>query len=455
MSLTTHLKITLSASACLLVALAVTPQVSQAVPSYARQTGLPCASCHTTYPELTAFGRDFKLNGYTMTGVQQIESARKGNEAGVKINEIPPISAMLTTSVTQISKTMPGTQNGDVSFPQEFSLFFAGEITPHMGSFVQVTYAQDSGNFDVDNTDIRYADHATFAGADAIYGVSVNNNPTVEDPWNSTPAWGFPFTSSPVAPTPSAGPMISALGQDVAGIGAYTMWNNHLYANVSLYRSAHHGDDILPHNANLDPDLTASTNTIKGLAPYWRLAWQQSFGSDNLEVGTFGMETKLYPEGVDGATDKYTDTALDAQYEHVMGGDMLTLRGSYIHEKQDLGSTYDGGAGSDNPSDELDTLNLNGSYHLGTTGAFSLGYFSTTGDTDATLYGDNTSGKPDSSGYILQATYLPWQNTQFTLQYTGYNKFDGSSSNYTSDPLIGVRDASDNDTLFLHAWLVW
>jgi hypothetical protein len=29
------------------------PGNAQAVPSYARQTGMPCAACHTTPPELT------------------------------------------------------------------------------------------------------------------------------------------------------------------------------------------------------------------------------------------------------------------------------------------------------------------------------------------------------------------------------------------------------------------
>jgi hypothetical protein len=436
-----------TAGACLLAVLSLVPQVSQAVPSFARQTGLACTSCHTTYPELTAFGRDFKMNGYTMTGARQIESSRDGTNAGVQINEVLPISAMLTASVTQTSKPQPGTQNGDVAFPQEFSVFFAGEITPHIGSFVQVTYAQDSGGFDVDNTDIRFADHTTLGGADTLYGITVNNSPSVEDPWNSTPTWGFPFTSSPVAPTPAASPLIGELGQDVAGIGGYTLWNSHLYADVSLYRSAHHGPDILP--------STASSNTINGLAPYWRLAWQQNIGDDSLEIGTFGMRTSLYPNGVSGLTDKYMDTALDAQYEHPMGKNMLTLRGSLLHEKQNLDRSF-ADTVSANTSNTLDALNLNGTYHLGSTVALSAGYFSTTGSTDSGLYAPNpldgsANGSPDSNGYILQATFLPWQNTQFALQYTGYNKFNGSSSNYDG----AGRNASDNNALFLHAWLVW
>jgi hypothetical protein len=38
-----------------------------AVPSFARQTGLSCNVCHTNPPELTAFGRNFKLKGYVLT----------------------------------------------------------------------------------------------------------------------------------------------------------------------------------------------------------------------------------------------------------------------------------------------------------------------------------------------------------------------------------------------------
>src|SRR5260370_16663943 len=40
---------------------------ARAVPSYSRQTGLPCSSCHYAPPELTPFGRTFKLEGYTFT----------------------------------------------------------------------------------------------------------------------------------------------------------------------------------------------------------------------------------------------------------------------------------------------------------------------------------------------------------------------------------------------------
>jgi len=40
---------------------------AQAIPSFARQTGMKCNECHTVFPELTPFGRLFKLGGYTFS----------------------------------------------------------------------------------------------------------------------------------------------------------------------------------------------------------------------------------------------------------------------------------------------------------------------------------------------------------------------------------------------------
>ena len=41
---------------------------AQALPSFARQTGQPCGTCHTDFPALTPYGRRFKLLGYTTGG---------------------------------------------------------------------------------------------------------------------------------------------------------------------------------------------------------------------------------------------------------------------------------------------------------------------------------------------------------------------------------------------------
>src|SRR5579864_8904985 len=64
---------------------------AHAVPSFAEQTGQPCQACHIGGfgPQLTPFGRAFKLGGYTM---------RVGDSF------TPPVSAMAVASFVNTQK---------------------------------------------------------------------------------------------------------------------------------------------------------------------------------------------------------------------------------------------------------------------------------------------------------------------------------------------------------------
>src|SRR6266704_5581929 len=77
---------------------------SWAVPSFARQTGMACAACHTVFPELTPFGREFKLNGYVLDNIKQIKGITLENRETLAINSLPPISLMLQISYTHTGK---------------------------------------------------------------------------------------------------------------------------------------------------------------------------------------------------------------------------------------------------------------------------------------------------------------------------------------------------------------
>jgi hypothetical protein len=422
------------------------------VASFARQTGLPCSSCHTTLPELTPLGRLFKLNGYTTTGIQQITSIGKGQQSGLNLNTWLPLSALFQVSFTSTNAPQPGTQNGDFEFPQAASLFLAGAMSSHAGGFIQVTYSGANDRFSWDNTDIRYANRTKVGGKELIYGLTLNNNPTVEDLWNDVPAWGFPFLTSDSAPTPAAGAVIDGgLAQDVAGLGAYAMLDGHLYGDFTAYRSEHLGG-VQP------PTGVGFVNNIHGIAPYWRVAWQQTNGNNYLEVGTYGIHVLTSPNTVVSPTDRYTDEAADLQWERVLptlNNDLLTVHSTFIHEDSNLVATF-GAAGATLPKHHLNTFRVDGIYHFGNKYAATAGTFVTKGTADAVLYppaavSGSANGDPKSHGYIFNFSYWPVQNIQLAAQYTGYIDFNGARTNYDGSG----RNASGNNSIYLVAWFVF
>jgi hypothetical protein len=418
------------------------------LPSYARQTGLACSACHYQFLTLTPFGRKFKLNGYTLTNLLSlVEKDSTTNGGRLSLSPFSMFSAMITGAMTHISDDIPDTQNDAVALPQELSGFLAGRIATKIGLFSQFTYAGADGAFGIDNVDIRFADKMTLGGStEMAYGFTLNNNPTVQDLWNTTPAWGFPFIGSEGAPGGAASTLIDGgLSQNVLGIGGYTMVGGLVYAEFSVYRSAFQGATA----------PSSTTGAIHGVAPYWRLALQKEWEHQYLMVGTFGLHTSLFPDVLTGPRNTYSDVGADAQFESSVGTGNVVVRGAWIHERQTLDATFAAGE-SANATNTLKELRLNASYYprqwLGVTG----GYFDTRGSTDAGLYAPNpvdgsATGSPKTNGFIGEVDLNPWENTRLGVQYTGYSNFNGGKTDYDGSG----RDASGNNTLYAFAWLAF
>src|ERR1700676_4973766 len=92
---------------------------AQAVPSYSRQTGLSCATCHFAPPELTPFGRKFKLEGYTFRTKAEVTDEKKDHNAALHLLEVFPLSVVFDTSYTARKSPQPATQNGNFQLTKE------------------------------------------------------------------------------------------------------------------------------------------------------------------------------------------------------------------------------------------------------------------------------------------------------------------------------------------------
>ena len=422
---------------------------AQALPSYARQTGQQCAACHNGFPELTPYGRLFKLNAFTFRG---------GN------SKLPAIATMWQAGFTHTQKDQPDGTTPHVGPNDNFSLqsasiFYGGAIDSSLGLgvFSQATYDSVGRNFAWDNAEIRWAKPTTLGG-ETVFGVSVNNSPTVTDLWNTTPAWRFPFITSGVAPGQSASTMIEdGFAQEVIGINAYAFWNRLVYVEIGGYHTLTRGIDSAMGVAASD------TSSIRGIAPYWRLAIQPQWGRSSLEIGTFGMAAAINPGRVTGfGTDHTTDIGFDTQYQFLSDMHSFSVQASWITENQSLTASQALG-NSSNSHNHMQSLNIKSSYYYKQTYGLTVGYFHTDGSSDAALYGGDspTYNSPNTTGWITELDYMPfnhggpafwpWLNMKIGLQYIYYEKFNGGKTNFDG----AGRNASDNNTFFLFDWIAF
>jgi hypothetical protein len=421
---------------------------ARAVPSFAVQTGQPCQACHVGGfgPQLTPFGREFKMRGYTTRSV----------------NWTVPVSAMAEGSYVSTAKGQPGGAapgygaNDNFSLDQ-FSIFLAGGLGSHLGAFIQTTYDGVAKAWHWDNLDVRAVTTATIKGMSAVFGVSVNNAPTVQDAWNTLPAWGYPYTSSALAPAPGAGPIIGSLAQNTLGVTGYVWLDSQFYIEAGGYQSP--GAGFLTH-AGIDP---TDPGSIAGTAPYARFAWQKNYGDRNFEVGAFALNVDINP-GLDmttGTTDRYTDLGLDASYQlFASHGNAFTANARYTHEQQDLRATQALG-GSANAHETLEDLRFDASYYWHNKVGLTVGAFDTWGSSDPVLYAANAIPRPNSSGLLFQLDGTPWGaggsplgprfNMRVGVQYTDYLSFNGAASDYDG---FG-RNAGDNNTFRVFTWIAY
>ena len=434
-----------------IVALALSTP-AKAVPSFARQTGQPCATCHTNFPELTPYGRRFKLGGYTATG-------------GTEPWEAPPIAAMVlpTFTKTKVQQDTPPTNTGgypdahvnDNFIMQQASLFYGGKIYDDLGAFIQGTYDKADQRTFLDNTDIRYTRTANIGGVDAIFGLTANNNPTVQDVWNTTPAWGFPYVGPTLAPafSPSGTQIEGSWAGTTIGTGAYAFLNDMLYLETSFYHPmsknmtgalgyacGYNADYIsnvqngwaplaypsvsgLPFPAwqpwTQNPQnytIACSSSTLANASPYWRVALEKNWGEHSLMIGAFGFYPAVLPGRIIGyGVDYYRDIGLDAQYQYISGVHALTLQLTRITEMQNLQGTYAQGiasqfiannnitniyglpvsggyAASSNPLNYLLSFKATAGYTWDRTLSAYVSYYHVSGSPDFTIYGNAMLG---------------------------------------------------------------
>lgn len=436
---------------------------ADALPSFAAQTGAPCAACHVGGfgPQLTPFGISFRANGYTWGGgdssfpytlLNVVVSPSYQTEAK---GQTPPPSGYGTNNFSNILGSGSG-----VFLAAGHS--FGGQWG--IGGFEQVGFLQAPGGPLIGSeatSDLAITKPFTLGNHSLLLGFHFNNTPGAGDPYNTLyNGFAFPYILPFIGPFPSASPAISALGTTVYGMSLYALYDNSLYAEAGLYQS---WSQSALNTMNI---AAPSLGTIAGGAPYFRLARQQSWGRNFLEVGGVLMNMPL--QNVPGALtasaqNQYLDWGLDATYQRTYGRNILAVTSNILFENQTLGASQAAGLSS-NRTNNLTQFRIAASYYWNNTYGATLAFTSTTGSSDPTLYAPapltgSANGSPNSQAIIAQVDWTPfgtdtshagypWLNVRVGLQYTAYLSFNGGSTNYDGSG----RNASDNNTLLLFTW---
>jgi hypothetical protein len=405
---------------------------AQAVPSYARQTGQDCVACHIGAfgPQLTPFGVKFKLGGY-------VDSDGKSGKI--------PLSGMVIADYNRYKEAnAEDPEQMDTKSKTglaEASLFLAGKLTDHLGSFVQVTHNGVAHETSIDQADLRYADTITLSGQEALVGVSVNNNPTVQDPFNTLAVWSFPYTGSDRTTGPGVDTVGAGTEQRVIGVNAYTLLNDSIYAELGLYNT------ISPSIQSRLGLTAAGGQELGGMgnAPYWRLAYFKDLRTQAWNVGVHGFNGSLKDRATGDLNAKFNDFGVDGSYQFLGNRQhVVTVNGSYLRERvTTLGDEGD-------VKNTIKDFRLAASYNFMNTYGASLGYFKAT----------NSNQESGNRGFIYQADWTPfgkesswnapWANLRVGVQYIAFKHYVEHDEE-TGESTV-LAKPGDKNSLRLFAW---
>lgn len=412
---------------------------SHALPAFARQTGQNCIACHAggQYPELTPYGRMFKLTGYTM-GEKALRASVMAIAGASKMSNPEAVDASVGLNTPY--------KNGNLQF-ETASLFLAGKVADNVGVFSQITYdnlhptaagGQYVGHTSMDGIDVRYADQIVDEKSNVIYGISLNNRPSIADPWNTSWAWAQYVPSSPdrganqygdggANGPPYPGNGTSAAG--LAGVSGYVFLNKAVYGELGLYKTAR-GSLGFFNSGSPQPE-----STLRGTNPYWRLAYTKEWGASSWMLGTSGMVAHQY-DTFSNATLCTANPAcyqtskvrgVDTQYQYLLDPHTFTVQGIYQRQYFDTGAQATGIA-----SNNQTILRVKASYVYQAKYGGSYSFF-------------NVPGGPElaTQGNTYEVFYMPLQNVRVGLQYTTYSK------------LVSISNPSDANTFRFYIWAAY
>jgi hypothetical protein len=381
----------------------VMPGTTEAVPSYARQTGKPCSGCHSIWPRLNALGRDFKLTGYTDVA----EDSPRIVKDNLDLLRHSPLSlSVINLPYTKADRSDTPGERSETLIPAEVALFYAGRITPNIGAFIEPILAPD---FAFEFAKIAAA---TRWGKVNIVGVAAGKMDVGgADPYNTIRFTAYHTINQPAIfsePDALSGSrdLFSWVGTSNQGAVLYGKFFQTLYVAAGGFRG----------HASSDPADT-----------YGRIAVELPLGAEaNFEVGGFYYNGKEIYDHSDPADplnalgiyqSKLTRSGADLQFQMESGPHIIDAVGVFMKgEDKDLDAT---------PGlvVKFDGFYVEASYFFERQYGVTVGYDKVESTEDPSM---------DKKGPTFNLAYFPWLNTKIALEYSTWDRANSVTEKATN-----------------------
>ena len=302
---------------------------AQAVPAFARQTGMACASCHfQNFPALNSFGRVFRSQGYTMRGAAPLV---EGEELSIPAD----LKASVITKIRyQLSEGNDGGR-GEIQWPDEAALLVGGRASESVGFLLELGMGPQESETNLDtNGDgvVDAADDTTVVGdvtgnfLSAKFHFNLGNNFAVIPFSTDGLGVGYGFELMNTGVQRSQRPI-----ENRSGFSAHQA--------LGLASGGATGLAFVYHNANVFVNYShwtptwgnVNANIFGGLGHYLRAAYMPNIGGWDTGFGFSYMDGSIDT----GATDAVKETTnvsgwgVDAQAQGQVGTLPLGIYASY------------------------------------------------------------------------------------------------------------------------------
>jgi hypothetical protein len=388
------------------------PFESHAVPSYARQVQKPCTACHTIWPNLNQYGRQFKVKAYTDVS-EKWEMINKDN---LNLTTIFPFSArILYFPENRVDTDNPSFGQSSTTV-DSVQLFIASRVYNYAGVFASAEWSPDTSSVDVPTAKLAF--QYPLGEGNTIGLVGFKGLSSAADPFNSlggrdrSLSWGD--ESTPLVLT--AGWTFDFFSEGNVGTVLHGYFlGNRLYAAVGALRgglSADASGGALTNSATNPNVADTDPNDL-----YSRIAWDQKLSNGAITFGAAYYDGKQRIMTTTGPVFPYDSkvkrTYVDLSLEQNFGEDhMFELQALYGGGKE---TNVFGG----DEERKFDGVYVEGSYFydrtIGFVAAVNNIKFKDVLASDTSI--SPTFGVDKVDSWLVSLNYLPWLNTKFALQY--------------------------------------